>query len=630
MIGVQRLKLAFESFISLPLENDVPYERSFFPITFLLIVLGLAIVGFSLSDVMRDTWHPLLIGTMCLLSLGGLGALTAFACGFIALPAFHKKHGPSLLESSVLFAQEVEDVAAASCEENEERSFIEMADTPFFHNCAMAIATLTSEGRIVQTNGAFERVFRVHVGLHESSSLDLCDLVAPQERGLLADKIKGLKGITSEPMVVDVNLECAQNRSARFYMTALPESVQSIRGEVAIAYGIDTTEQRALETNFFQIQKLQAVGQLAGGLAHDFNNVLQAIIGYSDLLLSHHRPTDPSFQDIMHIKQNANRAAGLVRQLLAFSRQQTLRPQVIQLVEVFADLAPLFRRLLGERITLDIHHGRNLWPIKADLTNFEQVMINLVVNARDAMPSGGKLTIRTLNVSFEDVKNYHYALLAEGEYALIEVTDEGVGIPPELLNKVFEPFFTTKEVGKGTGLGLATVYGIVKQTGGVVFCDSVVNEGTRFRIFLPRYAESDAPAPVKTLTAVHALADLTGRGCILLVEDEEAVRAFAARALTTRGYTVLQAASGREALDIIEQQGEAIDLVISDVMMPEMDGPTLFRELQQKHKELRMVFISGYAEEAFRKHFSDQDTFTLLLKPFTLKQLVETVKQVLG
>src|SRR5262245_58543736 len=371
---------------------------------------------------------------------------------------------------------------------------------------------------------------------------------------------------------------------------------------------------------------MQAVGQLAGGVAHDFNNVLTAIIGHCDLLLANHRPTDPSFRDINQIKQNANRAAALVRQLLAFSRRQTLRPQVLQLGDVLSDLQEMMKRLVGERIALELRHGRDLWLVKADLNQFEQVLINLIVNSRDAMPQGGKIILRTRNILTSECGRFDEPALVPNDYVAIEVEDFGQGIPPEVKEKIFEPFFTTKEVGKGTGLGLATVYGIVQQTGGYVFCTSAVGKGTTFTILLPRYRPEDSAGSHITEEAKTPLAtDLTGHGTILLVEDEEAVRAFGARALASRGYSVLQAASGAEALQIVEKRGGNIDLVVSDVIMPEMDGPTMLTELRKRGIKARVIFVSGYAEDAFANLPQGED-FGFLPKPFSLKQLIEAVK----
>jgi two-component system, cell cycle sensor histidine kinase and response regulator CckA len=385
---------------------------------------------------------------------------------------------------------------------------------------------------------------------------------------------------------------------------------------------------------------MQAVGQLAGGIAHDFNNVLSAIMMATDFLLNAHKPTDPSFQDIMQIKQNANRAASLVRQLLAFSRRQTLRPQVLDLGEVLSDLTILLRRLIGEKVTLEVVHGRDLWSIKTDISQFEQVIVNLAVNARDAMPGGGKLVVRTSNVSDSDCARFLYKPMTPGDYVLVEVSDTGSGIPADIIDKIFEPFFSTKEVGKGTGLGLSTVYGIVKQTGGFIFPESEVGGGTTFRIFLPRYVptqEDAAEAEAAKSTAAAAsgevakpVADLTGHGTILLVEDEEGLRALNARGLASRGYTVLEAGNGIEAIKLLEDRAGEIDLVVSDVVMPEMDGPTLLKEMRQRNPDLKMIFVSGYAEDAFEKHLPDRGQFAFLAKPFTLKQLVAAVKETMA
>ena len=355
-----------------------------------------------------------------------------------------------------------------------------------------------------------------------------------------------------------------------------------------------------------------------------------AVIGYSDLLLANHRPTDPSFQDIMQIKQNANRAAGLVRQLLAFSRRQTLRPQTLQLNDVLSELQMLLRRLVGEPIALDVVHSRDLWLVKADINQLEQVIVNLVVNARDAMPEGGRITLRTRNVPAAECASLRDASVIPADYVLVEVQDTGHGIPADVQDKIFEPFFTTKEVGKGTGLGLSMVYGIVRQTGGYVFCDSEPGKGAIFRILLPRLVEAEVEAPAKKEAAKPAAADLTGRGAILLVEDEEAVRAFASRALASRGYTVLEAETGVEALKVVEEAGGRIDLIVSDVIMPEMDGPTMLTELRRRGVEAKVVFVSGYADDAFARNLPGKQEFVFLPKPFTLKQLIETVKATMG
>jgi two-component system cell cycle sensor histidine kinase/response regulator CckA len=493
----------------------------------------------------------------------------------------------------------------------------------FFHNTPVAIATIAYNGTIGSTNASFMRLF----GTPDGGEHSIFPVVAEAERAKFENEVRAALDSKTGMREVEVSLAGEEPRSARFYITP----VEGGDGEAAIVHAIDTTQQRALEAQFAQSQKMQAVGQLAGGVAHDFNNVLTAIIGYSDLLLANHRPTDPSFQDLMQIKQNANRAAGLVRQLLAFSRRQTMRPQMLQLGDVLSDLSTgLLKRIIGETVSLDVKHGRDLWPVRADLNQFEQAIVNLAVNARDAMPNGGKLSITTRNITREDCAEFGEKLLAPAEYVLVEVRDTGEGIAPNLLDKIFEPFFTTKEVGKGTGLGLSTVYGIVKQTGGYIFADSAMGEGSVFRIFLPRHIPAPADTAKQAVEAEPRGADLTGRGTVLLVEDEVAVRAFAARALASRGYQVVEAGSGVEALSAIERNGGDVDLVVSDVVMPEMDGPTLLRELRQKRPDMKVIFISGYAEEAFKKNLPEGERFTFLPKPFSLKDLVAAVKETMA
>ncbi|HEY2773408.1 MAG TPA: response regulator, partial [Candidatus Binatia bacterium] len=408
--------------------------------------------------------------------------------------------------------------------------------------------------------------------------------------------------------------------------------------EAAIVYMLETTERRALENQINQSQKMDMVGQLAGGIAHDFNNVLSAIMMANDFLLNAHKPTDPSFQDIMQIKQNATRAATLVRQLLAFSRRQTLRPQVLDLGDALSDLTMLLRRLIGEKVKLDFVHGRDLWPVKVDVSQFEQVIVNLAVNARDAMPDGGRLTVRTANVGAAESGELAYKGMPAADYVRIDISDTGTGIPADIREKIFEPFFSTKEVGKGTGLGLSTVYGIVKQTGGFVYVDSEEGKGTTFHIFLPRHhaeQEAQAEAPAESHAANGAAReaaaepkrDFTGQGTILLVEDEEGLRSLNARGLRSRGYSVIEASNGVEAMEALEEKNGAVDLVVSDVVMPEMDGPTLLKEMRGRNPDLKIIFVSGYAEDAFEKSLPENEQFAFLPKPFTLAQLVAAVKE---
>jgi two-component system, cell cycle sensor histidine kinase and response regulator CckA len=513
----------------------------------------------------------------------------------------------------------------------------------FFQNTPMAIATVDKPGQIVRSNALFARLFRLQRQGEGPQGASILSVVAERDRAALEAAIRKAADKQGEIAPVDAALAGAGERYARFYVTAVAEEEGD--REAAIVYGIDTTEQRSLESQFTQSQKMELVGKLAGGIAHDFNNVLGAIIMATDFLVNAHKPTDPSFQDIMQIRQNANRAAGLVRHLLAFSRKQTLRLQVLDLGEAVSDLTMLLRRLIGENVALNVTHGRDLWPVKADIAQLEQVIVNLAVNARDAMPDGGKLTLKTANVNAQQSTRYRYKGMPVGEYVLIEVADTGTGIAPEIVDKIFDPFFTTKEVNKGTGLGLSTVYGIVKQTGGFIYFDSHVGKGTTFRIFLRRYIagaddlpqplpETASPALAGTLAAAEEVrrtaTDLTGHGTILLVEDEEGLRTLNARGLASRGYKVIEAGNGVEAIEALQREGGRVDLVVSDVVMPEMDGPTLLKELRKTNPELRIIFVSGYAEDAFEKGLSDSSQHNFLPKPFTLKQLVSAVKEAMG
>ncbi len=505
----------------------------------------------------------------------------------------------------------------------------------FFNNTPIAIASVSEGGQVIETNAAFQKLFsETVVSENLETGFKITSLTNKQDREnfdkTLAQAAEGHGNIS----YVDSTLPNNEEVSIRYYTSAVTDGGGEGDGEAAIIYAVDMTEQRALEAQMAQSQKMQAVGQLAGGIAHDFNNVLTAIIGFSDLLLANHRASDPSFPDIMNIKQNANRAASLVRQLLAFSRRQTLRPQVLSLPDVLTDLRMLLERLLGSSAKLTIKHGRDLWPVKADIGQFEQVIVNLCVNARDAVSDGGQVIINTINADADLIAStYSRKEMPVADYVIVEVTDNGSGMSEAVQAQIFEPFFSTKEVGKGTGLGLSTVYGIIKQSGGFIYSDSIEGEGTTFRVFLPRYVASEEElAEISNVPNIEEAArDLSGNATILLVEDEDAVRSFGVRALQMRGYTVYEADSGVEALEVMKDHGDEIDLVVSDVVMPEMDGPTLLGELRKTHKDLKFIFVSGYAEEAFAKNLPEGENgkFGFLPKPFTLKQLATTVKEVL-
>ncbi|ESY05319.1 MULTISPECIES: cell cycle histidine kinase CckA [unclassified Mesorhizobium] len=512
----------------------------------------------------------------------------------------------------------------------------EVRFTRFFNSTPMAIAAVDNGGRILRTNAPFLSLFSSVVdGDAVDRRVRLDTVIHERDRPAFAAAFEKARLRQADIEPIDTLLPGNEERHIRFYVNAVADGTGEGAEESAIVYAVETTEQKALEGQMAQSQKMQAVGQLAGGIAHDFNNVLTAIIMASDLLLTNHRPSDPSFPDIMNIKQNANRAASLVRQLLAFSRKQTLRPEVLNLTDVLADLRMLLARLVGNEIKLKVDHGRDLWPVKVDIGQFEQVVVNLAVNARDAMPAGGDLTVRTRNVTAEQCKSFSYRELTPADYVVVEVEDSGSGIAPDVLKKIFEPFFTTKEVGKGTGLGLSMVYGIIKQTGGFIFCDSEVGKGSTFRIFLPRHiVEAKKPgyvseAPAAPVKAADSAKDLSGSATVLLVEDEDAVRMGGSRALTSRGYTVHEASSGVEALEVFEALGGKVDIVVSDVVMPEMDGPTLLGELRKRQPDIKFVFVSGYAEDAFARNLPPDAQFGFLPKPFSLKQLATVVKDVL-
>lgn len=390
----------------------------------------------------------------------------------------------------------------------------------------------------------------------------------------------------------------------------------------------DATALKSMEQQFVQSQKMQAVGELAGGVAHDFNNLLTAISGHCDLLLLRHDQGDPDYADLVQINQNANRAASLVGQLLAFSRKQTMRPEVLDLRESMPDLTHLLNRLVGEKIRLDLDHDPNLLPIRADRRQLDQVIMNLVVNARDAMPSGGTIRVETRVVMLSEPLRRDQAEVAPGQYVTIHVRDEGTGIPPDQITRVFEPFYTTKRTGEGTGLGLSMVYGIVKQSGGFVFVDSTPGEGSDFVLYFPVHIRTEgSSAEAKTAEAPSRLADLPRDAVVLLVEDEASVRAFASRALQMRGFTVIEAENAEEALETLADRDLAVDVFVTDVIMPGMDGPTWVREALKDRPDVKVVFVSGYAEDAFEKTEGKLPNSVFLAKPFTLSDLTSTVQR---
>lgn len=520
--------------------------------------------------------------------------------------------------------------------EREWQQALNVSESRFQHLFAEApigVVLLDKKFAIVECNQAFQSLMRR--GRETLIGINISDLMVPNDRHAALDQLGHVLKGADLYKPVELRMAAPREVVANVYVKRFSAiSNQSNDAEGLMLYFIDATEQRRLESQFAQSQKMQAIGQLAGGVAHDFNNLLTAMIGFCDLLLQRHKPGDQSFSDIMQIKQNGNRAANLVRQLLAFSRQQTLQPKVINLIDVLSELSNLLRRLIGASIKLDVSHGRDLGLVKVDQGQLEQVIINLVVNARDAMQSGGSVSIRTFNHRQKDLALRGQDEMPPGNYVVIEVTDTGTGIPKDILSRIFEPFFSTKEVGSGTGLGLSTVYGIVRQTGGFVDVESEVGRGTTFHVYLPAHV---ATAEDKNVQAANddriedkPGPDLTGAGTILLVEDEDAVRVFSARALRNKGYNVLEARSGDEALAILDKDGASIDLTITDVVMPQMDGPTLYKHIRGRWPNMKVVFVSGYTEDRLREQFKSGEPIHFLGKPFSLKQLASKVKEIFG
>ncbi len=501
-----------------------------------------------------------------------------------------------------------------------------------FDDAPVGIVLLDPDSSISLCNMAFAAMFDSQA--EALAGKQITDFILAEDRASAAELLSRVLMGGAPGAHLPVRLD-AKGRDMTATLYICPTAEDGAASGLMLHF-IDATEQKNLEIQFAQSQKMQAMGQLAGGVAHDFNNLLTAMIGFCDLLLQRHGPGDASFADIMQIKQNANRAASLVRQLLAFSRRQALQPRLIDVTDALADLSSLLRRLLGEPIELVITHGRDLGLVRVDPGQFDQVVINLAVNARDAMPGGGRLDILTRSVQIERPYQRGADIMPPGHYVQIEVADTGTGIPEEHLGRIFEPFFSTKAVGAGTGLGLSTVYGIVRQTGGFIFVDSQPGQGAAFRIYLPRQeALVGAVQPVgrgevtEPAAATAAAADLTGAGKILLVEDEDAVRLFGARALRNKGYTVLEARSGENALEVLKAEQD-VDVLVTDVVMPGMNGATLARLVRMERPHIQVILMSGYSEDVALGEFSGEDGIHFLPKPFSLKQLAGKVKDVMA
>jgi two-component system, cell cycle sensor histidine kinase and response regulator CckA len=469
------------------------------------------------------------------------------------------------------------------------------------------------EASILETNGALQTI----TGGKARPGVVFGDLLDPTSRADVAERLKAKAGGP-----VEVKLALDPPRPAHLYVARSEGGL--------LAYVVDVSEQKQLELQLAQSQKMQAIGQLAGGVAHDFNNLLTAIQLRLDELLHRHPVGDPSYEGLNEIRMTATRAADLVRKLLAFSRKQTVQRETLDVGTLMSEFEVLLKRILREDTKLETKYGRNLPLVRADKSQLETAVMNLAVNARDAMRSAGiagTVTIRTDRCSSDECRTMGYRDAPAGEYAMIEVADSGPGIPQEIQDKIFEPFFTTKPVGEGTGLGLATVYGIVKQADGWIALDSAPGKGAAFRIFLPVYHPPARTEPVAPVEKKPAARDLSGAGRILFVEDEDAVRGVAARLLRARGYEVIEAADGEEALILAEEHAGQIDLLISDVIMPGLDGPTLLKKARGYLNGAPVMFISGYAEAEFSDLLEGETGVSFLPKPLDIKVLAERVKQ---
>ncbi|MEM9434007.1 MAG: ATP-binding protein [Pseudomonadota bacterium] len=488
----------------------------------------------------------------------------------------------------------------------------------------VALLKIDPSGQVLEANKLSRRLLRIASdgALDKVVLSDLVEGLGKQLSDWLTEAAEGRS--LHKPEILK-----ARNAEDEVYLQITLGRVIEAGEVFLMAMVTDATELKTLEAQFVQSQKMQAIGQLAGGVAHDFNNLLTAISGHCDLLMLRHDAGDPDFGDLEQINQNANRAASLVGQLLAFSRKQNLQLEVLDMRDTLADLTHLLNRLVGAQISLSLTHDPELMSVHADRRQLEQVIMNLVVNARDALDGGGEISIETRNLKLQEDVRRDQAVVPRGDYVLVKVSDTGCGIPADKMSKIFEPFFTTKRTGEGTGLGLSTAYGIVKQSGGFIFVDSAEGSGTAFTIYFPSY-NKPAVTEQKPVAESIAVDAGVGEGVVLLVEDEAPVRAFASRALKLRGYQVLEAESAEDALSLLKDDDLSVDIVVTDVVMPGLDGPTWVKEARKTRPEMRVVFVSGYAEDNFAEDQAHIPNSVFLPKPFSLNALTATVRGQLG
>lgn len=495
-----------------------------------------------------------------------------------------------------------------------------------FQDPGVGVLVVDREGGIVRANETLRRMLARRVDLSHGAPAET--MFREVDRAALH---QALAGASAEGGAAAGNLrarletaETDPDHMVDVAVTVLREKDGSVSG--AMLRLTDITAQRRLEAQLAHSQKLQAVGQLAGGIAHDFNNLLTAISGAAEALQERDGPSDP---DVQQILDSAGRGAGLVRQLLAFGRQQTLLPRALSVNEAITALSSLLDRLLGGQIRLELELEAPGRMVRVDPTQLDQVLVNLAVNARDAMPEGGTLTLRSGHINLYRPLTLGEETIPPGRYVMIEVQDTGIGIPADVLPRIFDPFFTTRRGQGGNGLGLSTVHGIVRQSGGFLAVESLPGQGSRFRIYLPRFDAEPQPANRSAPTSAPppVPAPESGRRLVLLVDDEEAVLRLTERALTRRGWTVLAADSANAALALVAAQTAAIDAVISDVVMPGMDGPRLVRELRQTRATLPVILVSGYAEESLRRELADSNG-AFLAKPYALRELGDLLERI--
>ncbi|PYO60987.1 MAG: hybrid sensor histidine kinase/response regulator [Gemmatimonadetes bacterium] len=601
-------------------ETRADYIRTLHEFAPDLIIADHSLPSFSASDALEMAQRegagvPVIVVTGSLDEETAADYIKAGAADYI-VKSHLERLGPAVLRALDLNRARAEQARAQEQLRQSEARYRTLVD-----GVRDVIFALAPDGTIASLNPAFETI----TGFPRDEWLGrpFEQLVHSDDLPLALELLSGVARGEPRP----VNQFRIRTRKGDYRMGEFAATPQYREGQLASILGIgrDVTERLSLEQQLRQAQKMEAVGRLAGGVAHDFNNILTAITGYADLLLEDLGTTDRRRDDIAEIRKAAERAAGLTRQLLAFSRQQVMQVRVLDLNDVVADTQNMLGRLLGEDIALVTRLDPALGAVKADPGQLEQVIMNLAVNARDAMPGGGKLTIETANAELDDTYVREHFPARPGSYVMLAVSDTGTGMSDEVQSHLFEPFFTTKEKGKGTGLGLATVYGIVKQSGGYIWVYTEPGHGTTFKIYLPRVAG----APAQRASGPKASPVGAGTETVLLAEDEAAVRAVARHALERQGYTVLEASSGEAALDLAERHSGRIHLLLTDVIMPGMNGRALALRLSELRPDLRVVYMSGYTEEAITRHGVLEPGLTYVQKPFTPEGLARKVREVL-